>query len=170
MMLLMTGMERIDLRVVTPDDWRLWRVVRLEALAEAPYAFGSKLADWESAPEERWRARLAIEGSHNVVAMIDERPVAMASGVPDEHPGTVELISMYVSRAARGLGVGDALIETVEQWARAAGATSLCLGVVATNDAARRLYERHGLVLTGEVEQETPDDPLELRMRKGLDG
>jgi GNAT superfamily N-acetyltransferase len=38
----------IELRVLTPDDWPVWRELRLAALAEAPYAFGSRLADWRS--------------------------------------------------------------------------------------------------------------------------
>jgi ribosomal protein S18 acetylase RimI-like enzyme len=158
----------VELRVVTPDDWRLWRAVRLEALGEAPYAFSSTLADWESAPPERFRARLAIDGSHNLVAVLDGRPVGLASGFADGDPGTVDLRSMWVSPTVRGLGTADALVDAIEEWARERGARTLCLDVVASNDRARRLYERHGLVVTGEVEPDSPTDPLELRMCKEL--
>ncbi len=51
----------IEVRVVTADAWRAWRQLRLSALAQAPAAFGSTLAQW-SGPgdiEERWCARLA---------------------------------------------------------------------------------------------------------------
>ncbi|HEY0700829.1 MAG TPA: glycosyltransferase, partial [Micromonospora sp.] len=50
------------LRALDPEDWRLWRVARLAALAEAPYAFGSQLADWQGPGdrEERWRSRLSL--------------------------------------------------------------------------------------------------------------
>ena len=66
----------IELRVLTPDDWRAWRRLRLAALAEAPYAFGSRLADWQGDGdrEERWRARLGIPGSFNVIAVLDGEP------------------------------------------------------------------------------------------------
>lgn len=53
--------------MLTPDDWPIWRELRLAALAEAPQAFGSRLADWqgEGDREERWRDRLSIPGSCN---------------------------------------------------------------------------------------------------------
>ena len=159
----------VELRVLTSDEWRTWREMRLEALAKAPYAFGSKLADWRTAPEERWRARLELEGSHNLVAFAGGTPVGMATGVPGERPGQAELISMYVSGSARGRGVGSLLIDAVERWAVARGADTLCLHVVAENHPARRLYERHGLVVTGERDRE-PGEPLELEMCKRLRG
>ena len=104
----------IELRVLTPDDWRAWRQLRLAALAEAPYAFSSRLADWQGDGdrEERWRARLEIAGSYNVVAVLDGEPAGMASGVPAGE-GVAELISMWVSPAARGHGVGDHLVQAV---------------------------------------------------------
>ena len=158
----------VELRVLTADEWQTWREIRLGALAEAPYAFGSKLAAWREAPEERWRARLDLEGSHNLVAFAEGTPVGMATGVPGERPGEAGLISMYVSGAARGRGVGSLLIDAVERWAVARGADTFCLHVVAENHAARRLYERHGLVVTGEVDREAPEDPLEVEMCKRL--
>jgi len=45
---------------ITVEEWTLWREIRLQALEEAPYAFGSTLADWqgEGDQEPRWRSRL----------------------------------------------------------------------------------------------------------------
>ncbi|MBU7600615.1 hypothetical protein JGS22_024025 [Streptomyces sp. P38-E01] len=41
------------------------RLLRLAALAEAPYAFGTTLAQWQGEGDrpDRWRARLATPGS-----------------------------------------------------------------------------------------------------------
>jgi ribosomal protein S18 acetylase RimI-like enzyme len=57
---------------------------------------------------------------------------------------------MWVAPEARRQGVGAALIGAVEGWARAAGYTSIGLGVTVTNPSAIRLYEACGYVETGE--------------------
>lgn len=148
----------IELRVLTPDDWRAWRELRLAALAEAPYAFGSRLSDWQGDGdrEERWRGRLSIPGSRNIIAVLDGRPAGMVSGVPaEDDDGAAELISMWVSPAARGRGIGDRLVRAVEDWARQAGAGVLRLAVSDGNENAMALYRRRGFADTGE-----PGDPM----------
>ena len=153
-------MPVIDLRVLTPDDWPAWRELRLAALAEAPQAFGSRLADWqgEGDREQRWRDRLGIPGSFNVIAVLNGQPAGMASGVPaEDSAGAAELISMWVSPAARGRGVGDRLVRAVEDWARQAGAWVLKLAVTEGNDNAIALYRRCGFADTGELGDLMPD-------------
>jgi ribosomal protein S18 acetylase RimI-like enzyme len=150
----------IELRVLTPDDWPLWRELRLAALSEAPYAFGSRLADWQGMGDraERWRGRLSIPGSYNIVAVVDGRPGGMVSGVPDdEQDNAAELISMWVSPTVRGRGVGDELIAAVERWARQAGAGQLKLAVTDGNENASALYRRSGFKVTGELGDLMPD-------------
>lgn len=144
----------VEIREVGPDAWATWRILRQTALAEAPYAFGSRLADWQGASdvEQRWRDRLALPGSHNLLAMLDGRAVGMASGVPGPDPSVAGLVGMWVAPAARGRGVGDSLIEEIEGWARSAGALAIRLTVSDGNGRASGLYERNGFLATGEVE------------------
>jgi ribosomal protein S18 acetylase RimI-like enzyme len=149
----------IEIQVLTPDDWHVWRRLRLAALADAPHAFGSVLADWqgEGDREERWRARLELAGSYNLVASLNAIPVGMASGVPADEDerglasGAAELISMWVVPEARGRGVADQLIDHIEAWARDEGAIRLHLAVAAGNERAAALYRRHGFADTGEL-------------------
>jgi len=150
--------DLIQMRVLTPDDWAIWRELRLAALAESPRAFGTRLADWqgEGDREERWRARLGIPGSVNVVAVQDGRPAGMVSGVPAAG-GAAELISMWVSPPARGRGVGDRLVDAVERWARPAGASVLRLAVAQGNESAVALHWRNGFADTGESGDLMPD-------------
>ncbi len=160
----------IEIRVVGADDWQLWRVLRLDALAGAPEAFGSKLADWQGSGdrEDRWRARLSIPGAVDFVAFLDGEPVGMASGVPDADPAIVELISMWVSPAARSKQVADRLVEAVELAAVRRGAVLLRLSVVRENAVALQLYQRHGFAEF--VAAEVDADADEVVLAKALRG
>lgn len=163
----------IRLQELTPDDWQLWRELRLEALAQSPDAFATRLADWqgEADREDRWRDRLSIRGSHNVIAWRDEVACGMASGVPGERVGWATLISMWVAPPSRGCGVGDALIAHVVRWARDACYAGVGLEVAQSNVQARRLYQRHGFELTEEVSGVMPDGVTrELVMTRSLAG
>ncbi|MFE7192316.1 GNAT family N-acetyltransferase [Kitasatospora sp. NPDC057541] len=159
----------IELSALTSDDWPLWRELRLAALAEAPYAFGSALADWqgEGDREERWRSRLEIPGALDLVALVDGEPVAMATGVPQD--GHAELISMWVGPKARGRGVGALLITEIERWAARQGLPALRLAVMPGNAHAIALYERTGFTDTGEPGDLLPDGvSREIVMAKPL--
>ena len=141
----------IDMVLLGCDDWRLWRDLRLAALAEAPAAFGSTLADW-SGPgdtEERWHARLAGVAL-NIVCTWNGEPAGMVSATTPGGDGAIELISMWVAPFARGHGVGDAAVRRVLAWAQIElGRSPVVLSVTANNDPAIRLYQRHGFVDVG---------------------
>ena len=156
-----------------PDDWRVWRDLRHRALADAPHAFRASLAEWQGAGdrEERWRDRLAIPHSYNVVAVVDGRAVGTASGYPQDEPDVIWLHSIWVDPAVRGRGVSDRLVAAVVAWATAAGARRMMLGVVEGNASAEALYARHGFAYTGEVNGIMPDGVRrDLAMARPLGG
>lgn len=51
---------------------------------------------------------------------------------------------LAVSEAAEGKGVGSALLDRSEAWARQRGSDRLTLSALVTNSRARALYERRG--------------------------
>jgi ribosomal protein S18 acetylase RimI-like enzyme len=167
-------------REITADDWELMRDVRLSALSEAPYAFGSTYAREAAFTEERWRGRIN-ERSVTFFAQPDRADTAgpAHSAVPAAEPaglagiyvedGAADLVSMWVRPSARGLGVGEALVEAAASWAKARDYPTLFLWVTETNAPARRLYERCGFSPTGE-HQPLPSDPTlpEIRMSRTL--
>lgn len=58
-------------------------------------------------------------------------------------------LGIGVQRAFRGRGIGTALVEMAQDWARQVGFEKITLGVRASNAVARRLYEKHGFVYEG---------------------
>ena len=138
-------------RETVPDDWQALRDIRLEALRDAPTAFGSTYELEVLRGEAHWRDRIARGGTF--LAFVPEVSATEPSGLIggyQEDPVTVELVSMYVRPRARGRGVGEALVAAVIDWAGQRNAAAVRLWVTETNAPALALYERCGFALTGE--------------------
>ena len=158
-------MPSVVIRVLAPDDWELWRELRLRGLVEAPYAFGSTLAQWtgNGDTEERWRNRLSSIPL-SLVASVNEKSVGMGSAtspVDDE----IELISMWVAPEARGRGVGAALIEAIVVWALEHHVSRVALDVREDNISAINLYKRLGFVDVGLALNSEGDAPERRMLR-----
>jgi GNAT superfamily N-acetyltransferase len=153
----------IVVRRVAPAEWQQYRQVRLAALAEAPFAFGSTLDREIGFDEQVWRRRLGSRGTF--LAWVGEEPAGTATAVPDDQDdefavaGAWQLVGMWVDPLSRGRGVADLLVEAVADHARIAGATQLVLWVTEINHRARAFYERLGFRVTGARQLVRPDEP-----------
>ncbi len=81
--------------------------------------------------------------------------------------GAAALTAMWVDPGFRRAGVGDRLVKTVVEWARAEGYDRLFLWVTAVNHNAERLYVRNGFERTGGSQEVRPGE-LEFEMSKTL--
>jgi GNAT superfamily N-acetyltransferase len=135
---------------LSPGEGDRWRRIRLRALQEAPYAFGTTYAEASQWTDARWEAQVVEFATF--VAVLDGQDVGVARGASHHRSDARELVSMWVDPAARRMGIGAQLIERVSAWASAAGATMLVLDVVAGNASAIALYDKAGFVpLDGET-------------------
>lgn len=97
-------------------------------------------------------ARCAETSGRVFVAEIDRMVAGFVSVLarvareePDEPPTPYAYVSDLVVRAPyRRQGLGRALLERAERFARDSGASLLRVGVLAKNDGARRLYAGEG--------------------------
>ncbi|HTU28247.1 MAG TPA: GNAT family N-acetyltransferase [Solirubrobacteraceae bacterium] len=163
-----------EVRRLRRDEAELLRALRLRALTESPRAFGAALEDEAELPPSEWhaRARAGAAGEQQVVfvALDDEQPVGMAGGRWFERAeSTIALWGMWVDPTARGTGVATTLVAAVRDWASAAGAQRLRLGVVADGAAAIRFYERLGFRREGEMQRLRRDpDQLYFEMYRAV--
>lgn len=126
------------------------KAIRLRALAEAPYAFGSTLAETAARPDASWDQQ--VRDLATFVAVRDGVDVGMVRGIAStEEPGTALLLSMWVDPVARGTGVGVTLVEALVDWARADGHQRVELEVKDANTAAVALYARLGFDHVGPI-------------------
>ena len=155
----------MEIRPLEPAEWQLLREIRLTALQDAPGAFSSTYEGEVAFGEDIWRGRLANGGFF--AAFDGDRAVGIAAGYRDdaEPADRRELVSMWISPAARGQRIAGRLVTAVTDWARADGAKELALWVVIDNGAARAAYERLGFVANGERQPVRPDEPDRIEER-----
>jgi GNAT superfamily N-acetyltransferase len=141
----------VEIRRVRADEWRELRDLRLEALQDSPDAFWTLHEEAVQRTDDDWREWTTFP-CH--VALEDGRLVGMVAAFANEDdPKTAELIAMFVTPAARGRGIGAALVDAQLAWARAEGFERVSLMVNVEQGSAFRLYERCGFRDTGERSQ-----------------
>lgn len=133
-----------------PGEGERLRRLRLTALQADPDAFYRTYAEEVDQPPSFWDGWLARGGACVVVAVLDGRDVGLAGLVPDRLvPDELAVVTFWVDPAARGRGVGRALLADLERRGRALGAAALTLEVADDNAAAVRLYAAAGFEPTG---------------------
>ena len=143
-------------------------------IRDTPIGFAETYEDALHHDEGEWRRR-GLRGTVEhaiVVVAIDDvgRWIGTMGGyIPDQTTGPV-LVGVYVAADYRGTaaGVTDALLQSVEDWARTEG-NRLTLHVHEDNARARSAYEKRGFRRTGAMFPYLLDPAkLELEMVKEL--
>ena len=132
------------MRRLGPDDAPAFQALRLEGLATDPWAFAA--SHDEEAGNSLIEVAARLERQPVFGGFADDALVAVAGfSVPEaakkRHKGL--LWGVYVREAARGRGLGGAVVARVIEHARA-HVVQLHAAVVTTNEAARRLYRSLG--------------------------
>lgn len=158
----------IIVRRIRPADTALLRRIRLAALLDTPSAFAKTHEEESTYPDSLWAARAednAAGDEHTTFFAFDgDECVGLVGGHQAVNGDHIDLVSMWTDPAARGKGVGAALVDAVVEWA---ADRPIELWVTRGNDDAQRLYERCGFAETGAVAP-LPSDPCkdEVRMRR----
>ncbi|HVL93678.1 MAG TPA: GNAT family N-acetyltransferase, partial [Acidimicrobiales bacterium] len=118
-------------RRLGPEEWRLLREVRLRALAEAPYAFGSTREEDAARADEWWVTSVTTLGWF--VAMRGAEATGLIAAIPGEESGDHHVISTWVAPERRGSSVAHQLVAAVVAWALHHGASGLVLDVAENN-------------------------------------
>ncbi len=164
----------LNIREFRSKEWLIYKSLRMDALRDAPDAFGSTYEDSLKITDEQWKARLAdVDGrfSFPAGAFWYDEPVGLAWGrIEPECPERADIYQMWASPDHRGRGVGRGLLDLVLAWAVKRKARDVFLGVTIGNAAATALYESAGFRVVGEPELLRPgSDKFIQNMRLTLD-
>ena len=162
----------LTIRSFTAGQWSLYRALRLEALRDAPNAFGSTLAREEAFADRERITRLgrgaASDFDAPLVAESDGRAVGLAwARIDVEQPETAKLYQFWVHPDFRRRGVGRLLVDAAIAWARRSNVTEMVLDVALGPESAIDFYRRVGFEVVGECSPLRPGSSvLQQGMRR----
>lgn len=139
----------LPVRLLGPDDAAAFQALRLEGLARHPCAFAASHDEevGQSLADAAGRlARQPVFGGFDGAGLVGVAGFAIPPLAKKRHKGL--LWGVYVREAARGRGLGRALVGAVIEHARA-HVVQLHAAVVTTNHPARRLYRSLGFSTYG---------------------
>ena len=127
-------------------DWPAVRTIFEEGIATGRATFESAAPGWEQWNESHLQPCrvVAIDQGDAVLGWAALSPYSSRR----VYAGVAE-VSVYVAAAARGRGVGRALLEALIEGAESAGIWTLQAGVFPDNDASLALHESLGFRVVG---------------------
>ncbi len=151
-----TPKGEISIRIATPAAAEALFRLRLEALTAHPEAFAADVEMTKARGIQAWAELITqdiqAESGAIIIALAGEDLVGM-TGIGRGHwPKTRHsaiLWGVYVQPGWRGVHIGGAILDECISWSKAHGIVVLKLGVVTTNQAAIRCYQRAGFTTYG---------------------
>ncbi|HKP09806.1 MAG TPA: GNAT family N-acetyltransferase [Gaiella sp.] len=135
----------MSVRPLRPDDYPAVARIFAEGIATGDATFETAVPDWEA-----WDAAHLSE--HRLVAELDGEVVGWIAVVPYSRRAVYRGVgeeSVYVAEAARGEGVGRALLAALIESARAGGLWTLQAGVFPENEPSLALHRSLGFRQVG---------------------
>ena len=147
--MLLSAPPSVDLRGLTEADWTAVADIYWEGMRDGLATFETEVPTWEN-----WDA--AHLPGHRLVAELFDEVVGWAALSPASkrrcYAGVAEN-SVYVTRDARGHGIGRTLLEALIADAEAAGIWMIQTSIFPENRASLALHERCGFRVVGTRER-----------------
>jgi L-amino acid N-acyltransferase YncA len=146
-------MTQINVEQMTPQDWQAVRAIYLEGIATGNATFETDAPDWEKWDRDHRQ-------DCRFVARKDGRPFGRVVGWAALSPvsgrcvyaGVAE-VSVYIAEAARGQGVGKALLQALVEDSESHGIWTLQAGIFPENTASLALHKSCGFREVGRRER-----------------
>jgi len=140
---------QVAIAALGPGDWDDVARIYAEGIATRLATFETEVPSWQA-----WDGAHLAE--HRLMAREDGRAAGWAALAPVSsrcvYAGVAE-VSVYVAAAARGHGVGTALLSALVASSEVGGVWTLEAGILPENEASVRMHERCGFRVVGRRER-----------------
>ena len=140
---------QVAIAALVPGDWDDVARIYAEGIETRLATFETDVPTWQA-----WDGAHLTE--HRFMAREDGRAAGWAALAPVSsrcvYAGVAE-VSVYVAAAARGRGVGTALLSALVASSEAGGVWTLEAGILPENEASVRMHERCGFRVVGRRER-----------------
>jgi len=147
-----------SLRRLLPNEWKIYREIRLEALQEEPAVFGANYDEQFKKADEEWQNRL-LDPDAAMFILVNRDEVIGMTGiyVPKDTPDQAKLIASYIRKPYRGRGLSALLYRARLDWARGRGLKSVIVAHRASNLASKGANQKFGFIYTHTDTNQWPD-------------
>ncbi len=151
----------MTVRELNKTDSKLFKTIRLRALASDPDAFGETIATARLTSDVQWETRLAeiLDGKSSVFLVQDgPDPVGMCAVGQDASDVQAAFFwGVFVDSGHRKSGIGSLLMQSAEAWARNRKCLIVRTKVASPNEGAITFYKRLGYLIGSQVGTLRPD-------------
>ena len=149
--------EKFDVNLISPENWKQYKALKLDALKNDPQAFGASYEENLARTDDDWKdlvskfhkadSKFSV---HKMFSVEENGEFVGMGGFFRSSPKTARISEVYTKKESRGNGIGSALLKNIlneiEKDGRFDGAELI---VNKEQRDAIDLYERFGFIVEG---------------------
>ena len=149
LLLIITPMNKVSIRKMSATDWNSVADIYKEGIATGVATFETTVPAFESWDKAHMTyCRFVAESSNIILGWVALSPVSSRCVY-----GGVAEVSVYISKASRGKGIGKLLLKHLIDASEQEGIWTLQSGVFPTNHASIKIHEAVGFRMIGSRER-----------------
>ena len=143
----------INIRRIVPNEYEIYRSIRLKSLQEDPYAYSTKYDEANKRANQSWIDQVnEMALSQDVCAFLvfDNQEAIGLCGLyrNRENKREGEIVQVWINNAYRSCGIAKEMITKIMEWAKDNKINSIIAKVYLNNPRAIRFYEKIGFEST----------------------
>lgn len=144
----------IKIKRLSPNRWKEYRGLRLEALKKDFIAFGSSYEEEKKLSQSEWKKRI----KNTLFALSDNQPIGMIVYIflkQQKIKHVANIYGVYIKNEFRTQGIGKMLIEAaISEIQKNKSIVKINLNVNPKQKVAVRLYKRYGFKAIGTLKKD----------------